>query len=85
MTKLTSQINNVASSATATFVELLRESVIIQGILTLSVLGVWLYMIASTGSAPEILTGVVGTMIGFYFGGKFTQAMARVKEQNPPC
>jgi len=59
------------------FVELLRESVLIQGFLTILVVGVWSYLLISTGSVPEVLTNVVGLVIGFYFGGKVQQTIAR--------
>jgi putative flippase GtrA len=80
MAKSTKSASEKMSEATATFVALLRESVIIQGIMTLGVLAVWLYMLLAFQTVPDVLTNIVGVVVGFYFGGKFTQAMARVKE-----
>ena len=61
------------------FLELLRESVIVQGILTMAVVGVWLYMLASALPIPDALTNIVGLVFGFFFGGKYALAMSRNK------
>lgn len=52
------------------FYELLQESVIIQGILTLMVVGVWLYLIVTAQPVPDALNNLLGLVVGFYFGGK---------------
>jgi hypothetical protein len=61
------------------FLELLKESVIIQGTLTLLVVGAWLYMIVTGQTVPETLNNTVGLCLGFYFGGKLSTAIARYK------
>lgn len=57
--------------------DLFKQSVIVQSILTLMVVGVWLFMIATMKPVPEVLTNVVGIVVGFFFGGKY--AMATIK------
>jgi hypothetical protein len=57
-----------------TFWSLLKESVIMQGTLTLLVVGVWLYLVVTGQVVPEQLTNVVGLVVGFFFGAKLTQA-----------
>lgn len=59
------------------FVDLLRESVIVQGLLTLAVVGVWLFMIATVKPVPDTLTNIVGLVFGFFFGGKYALAMIK--------
>jgi hypothetical protein len=66
-------------SALEKFLDLLRESVILQGILTLSVCGVWLFLVASGKTVPDALTNIVGLVIGFYFGGKIQLAINKSK------
>jgi hypothetical protein len=61
----------------AKFLELLQESVIVQGILTLAVVGVWLYMVVAQQPIPSGLDNLVGLCVGFYFGGKFVQAVGK--------
>jgi hypothetical protein len=58
--------------------DLFKQSVIVQGILTLAVVGVWLYMLASGMAIPETLTNIVGLVFGFFFGGKYALAMAKM-------
>jgi hypothetical protein len=59
------------------FVDLLRESVIVQGLLTCAVVGVWLFMIATVKPVPDTLTNIVGLVFGFFFGGKYALAMSK--------
>lgn len=52
------------------FWELLEQSVIIQGILTLALIGAWLYMMIAGLNIPPELHAAVGLVIGFFFGAK---------------
>lgn len=58
-----------------------KESTIIQGILTLMIAGVWLYVTAKTGAAPDTLTNIFGLVLGFYFGQKTTASARSAVEQ----
>jgi hypothetical protein len=61
------------------FWTLLQESTIVQGILTLGVVGVWGYLLFAGQPIPAELNQIVGLVIGFYFGGKFVQAVERTR------
>ena len=61
------------------FLDLLRESVILQGTLTLAFCGVWLFMVGSGKPIPDALNNMVGLVVGFYFGGKIQLAINRSK------
>ena len=50
--------------------ELLKSSVLIQGIMALTLLGVMSYMYLVGMDVPEMLAGFFGTILGFYFGSK---------------
>ena len=52
------------------FLDALRESIITQALITVAVVGVWLYLIATGQQVPENLSGVLTLVIGFYFGSK---------------
>jgi len=56
------------------FWQLLTESTIFQGIITLSVLLTWCYLIATGQQPPETLNNIVGLVVGFFFGGKMVAA-----------
>lgn len=60
-----------------TFLELLRESILIQGALTLAVVGVALYLLATGHEVPTDLWTMVTLVIGFYFGSKVENTKAR--------
>lgn len=53
-----------------TFVELLRESTLIQALLTLILVGVICYMYIVQIDVPDVLINVLTIIIGFYFGSK---------------
>ncbi len=61
-----------------TLKEMLFESVLVQGVITVSVIGLYGYMLVSGQEVPETLIGLVGTVVGFFFGGKFSQNMAKL-------
>lgn len=52
------------------FYEALRESIITQALITVIVVGVWAFMIASGKTPPQDLTQTMMIVIGFYFGSK---------------
>lgn len=61
--------------------EMWRESTIIQGLLTLSVIGVWLAMVFIEKQIPDAMNWVVGAVVGFYFGTKNTQSAKNLVHQ----
>lgn len=63
-------------------VDLLRESVIFQGTITLIVLGVWAYLEISGRAVPQDVQLITGAVVGFFFGGKYTQSMARAAKKD---
>ncbi len=61
----------------AKFLELLADSTIIQGLLTILVVGVWLYLVVTGQAVPDTLYAIVGTVTGFYFGSKSQNQIRR--------
>lgn len=55
------------------FWDLMSESVIMQGIITIGVLGVYAYMLVTSMEIPSNLDSIVGLVVGFFFGGKAVQ------------
>ena len=52
------------------FYELLKESTISQALITVGVVGVWLYLVATGQTVPEELAAILTLVFGFYFGSK---------------
>jgi len=59
------------------FWTLLRESVIVQGILTLGLWGTIIYMAICGIEIPEILAAGGYSILGFWFGTKSAEAVMR--------
>lgn len=59
------------------FYDLLRESVIVQGLITLTVIGTISYLAITGQPIPDILQSFGGLIVGFYFGSKLALAKAR--------
>ena len=57
--------------------ELIRESVIIQGILTLALVGAAIWMMLQGKEVPKDLWSLVILVIGFYFGSKVENTKMR--------
>lgn len=53
-----------------TFTDLLKSSVIMQGVLSLAVVGAWIYLLVAGLPVPDGLNNIVGLVIGFFFGSK---------------
>ena len=66
------------------FVELLRESVITQALITLLALGVTFYLVGTGQPVPEQIWTIDGLIIGFYFGGKVQATATRIAKSMPP-
>jgi len=57
-----------------TFWDVLADSVIIQGLLTVGVVGCICYMAVTNQTIPEVLINIAGVIVGFWFGSKVTHA-----------
>ncbi len=53
-----------------TFWRLLEESVIIQGVVTLSLIGAVVFLTVTEKVIPEALFGLTSLALGYYFGSK---------------
>jgi hypothetical protein len=60
--------------------DLLARSVIMQSVLTILVVGAWLYMIVMGKPVPELLETVVSLVVGFFFGSKVTGGMQSLRK-----
>lgn len=56
-----------------TVADLWRSSALIQGIMALTGFGTICYLEIVSRAPSQVLAGLVGSMIGFYFGTKITQ------------
>ena len=65
-----------------TFWDLLSESVIFQGALTMMVTGTWCYIIICGTTPPDYLNMMVGTIVGFFFGGKLVAAAQKAQQSS---
>lgn len=61
------------------FWELLRESTIVQALITLMVVGAVVYMAVTNQTIPPFLTDVTSLVIGFYFGSKVQALVHKAK------
>lgn len=61
------------------FIELLRESVIIQGLITLSLIITLCIMVATSTPLPPFFTDLVSLVLGFYFGAKVQSLVHKAK------
>lgn len=65
-------------------IELIRSSAVIQGMITLVVCSTWCYLLTAQIPVPSELTNVVYIVLGFYFGGKFQQAVLSSRRGDTP-
>ncbi len=66
----------------ASIVDLFRESVIFQGLITMTVLIVWAVLMVEGKPISQDLYVLLGTVIGFFFGGKYQQLIAQNNRDN---
>lgn len=59
------------------FWDLLRESVIIQGIIVIMILGLIAYLLGTGQEVPEPLWSAMLLILGFFFGSKVQQVIKR--------
>jgi len=62
-----------------TFWDLLQESVIVQAVITLLVVGAVIYLSVTGQEVPELVSNITGLVVGFYFGSKLALRQARFK------
>lgn len=58
------------------FWELLAESVIVQGVVTVSLVGACIYLALVNQPIPDLLSSATMLALGFYFGSKSQMAIA---------
>jgi len=61
-----------------TFWELLKQSVIVQALITLILTGVIAYMYIAQIAIPNELFTIYGIVVGYYFGSKTQQYINKV-------
>ncbi len=61
-----------------TFWSLLQESVIVQGVITVLVVGATVYLSVTGQPVPDNLKDITGLVVGFYFGSKLALRQARL-------
>lgn len=67
------------------FWELFEKNVIISGALALALIGVICYLAATGQDIPEVIAGLAGTVIGYFFGaGKATAAVKTFSAKPSP-
>jgi len=64
-----------------TFWSLFKESVILQGLLTLGIWATIIYLVIKGETPPDMLINVGYTIIGFWFGTKVQQAVSGIQRQ----
>lgn len=63
------------------FWELLKESVIIQGLITLALISTTCYLVAAGKPVPSELWAANGLVLGYFFGAKQQAAVIRLKSE----
>lgn len=61
------------------FWELFQESVIVQAVITLCLVGTACYMVVTGQEIPELLSTLLTLVLGFYFGSKVQQQIEKSK------
>ncbi len=59
------------------FLDLFQSSVITQSVLTIGIVGVWLYMMVAQITVPQQMETAVMIVVGFFFGSKYQQAVSQ--------
>jgi len=59
-----------------TLIDLFKTSAIMQGLLSVAVIGAYIYMLVTGAEVPETLVVSVGLVLGFFFGSKLSLAKA---------
>ena len=59
------------------FWELLEQSTIVSGLVTLSLVGCCIYLWCTQQPVPDLLATALMTILGFFFGAKMQKAAAK--------
>jgi len=59
------------------FWELLERSVIIQGIITVALIGTVIYLVSTGQEVPDLISSLTLLVVGFYFGSKVENVATR--------
>jgi len=59
-----------------TLLDLFKTSAIMQGLLSVAVIGAYIFLLVSGQAVPETLVVSVGLVLGFFFGSKLALAKA---------
>jgi hypothetical protein len=62
-----------------TFIDLLKESSLVQALITLVIVVTLCYMYVQSMNIPETLTSVMLLIVGYYFGTKQQQAVNKIQ------
>lgn len=74
-------ITYILKRFTTELLDALGESTFIQGMITLGVVGVWLFLILTNRPIDETLKYAVGIVTGFYFGTKTQTQLSRLSKK----
>ena len=66
-------------SLTDKIIDLLKSSAITQGVLSILIVAGYLYLVIAQIPIPGFLEGLVGLVVGFFFGGKIQAAVGQSK------
>ena len=59
-----------------TLIDLFKTSAIMQGLLSVGVIGTYIFLLVTGAVVPETLVVSVGLVLGFFFGSKLSLAKA---------
>jgi hypothetical protein len=60
-------------------IDLLKSSAVTQGVLSVLIVGGYVYMIIAQVNIPPSYDAITGLVVGFFFGGKVQAAINRTK------
>jgi hypothetical protein len=63
-----------------TLLDLFISSTLMQGILSVAVIGAYIFLLVTGAEVPETLVVSVGLVLGFFFGSKLALAQAAPKK-----
>ena len=62
------------------WIDLIVDGTIVQGILALGIVGAWVYVLVTTGEAPEALSTAAMIVLGVFFGTIVERARASLRK-----
>jgi hypothetical protein len=63
------------------WLDLIVDGTIVQGILALGIVGAWLYTLVTQGAAPDALNTAALIVLGAFFGTVVEKARARIRRK----